>query len=121
MKIKAIYPKRRDGSFGSVTIEVKGKRIALPIGNDGIVDVPDEHAAKLINLGNFVSTDGSKPKIDENLKEMLITNGDETIDLLTLDKGALLELANGTMGLNMHPKCGEAKLRNAIYEHVNGN
>lgn len=119
MKIKAIYPKRRDGSFGSVTVEVKGRRVVLPIGNDGIVDVPDEHAARLINLGNFVSADGSQPK--EKQEGMLITNGDKTIDLMELDKATLLDIANGVMRLNMHQKCGEAKLRDAIYNHANGN
>lgn len=121
MKIKATFPKRRDGGFGSVTIVgANGKPVVLAIGADGIVDVPDEHAARLINLGNFISANGSQPKVDQN-EDMLITNGDETIDLMTLDKKALLELANGVMGLGMHPKCGEAKLRDAIYQHVNGN
>lgn len=119
MKIKATFPKRRDGSYGSVTIKTNSKPVALVIDADGIVDVPDEHAARLINLGNFVSADGSQPKVDQN-EDMLITNGDETIDLLTLDKDGLFDLANSVMGLNMHPKCGEAKLRAAIYEHVNG-
>src|SRR3989337_2258715 len=93
MKIKATFFKRRDGGYGSVTITANGKPVALAIDADGIVDVPDEHAARLINLGNFVSADGSQPKVDQN-EGMLITNGDEIIDLMTLDKGALLKLAN---------------------------
>lgn len=128
MKIKATFPKRRDGGYGSVTIELKGKRVALPIGADGIVDVPDdEQAARLVNLGNFGYADGSKPKVEKPKVEkpkvgegMTITNGDEVIDLLALDKDALFNLANNVMGLAMHPKCGEAKLRAAIFEHVNG-
>lgn len=120
MKIKATFPKRKDGSFGSVTIEVKGKRVALPIGADGIVDVPDEHEAmRLINLGNFAPADGSQPKVEEKQEKMLITNGDKTVDLMTLGKEELFELANGVMGLKLHPKCGETKLRAAIYEHAN--
>lgn len=120
MKIKATFPKRRDGGYGSVTIVVDGKPVALAIGADGVVDVPDEHAARLINLGNFVSADGSKPKVEEKQEEMLITNGDETIDLMALDKDELLTMARDVMGLDVNGRNSAQTLREAILAHVNG-
>lgn len=122
MKIKATFSKRRGGGYGSVTIVgANGKPVALAIDADGIVDVPDEHAARLINLGNFVSADGSQPKVDENLDEMFITNGDETIDLMELDKDKLLVMARDEMGLDVSGRNSAQTLREAILAHVSSN
>ena len=105
-KLKAKYGPRRDGSYGKV-MEYK-------IGDDGIVEVADEHVEFLLGTNNFELAEEEAGDGGEG--EMLIQNGDETIDLMTLDKTALLALANGEMGLKLHHQTGVVKLRAAIME-----
>lgn len=106
MKLKAKYGPRRDGSYGKV-MEYK-------IGDDGIVEVADEHVEFLLNTNNFELAEEEAGNGGDG--EMLIQNGDETIDLMTLDRDALMELANGEMKLGVHPRTGVDKLRAAIME-----
>lgn len=120
MKLQAIYQARKDGSYGSVTITLDGEKVAVKIGADGVVDIPDDQEAeRLIGTGNFVALEGKKSEqAKDEAETMLITNGDQTIDLLTLDKDALLELGRDEMGLPVTGRNSEKSLREAIYEHV---
>lgn len=128
MKITATFPKRKDGSFGRVFDPKAGpKGTHYVIGNDGVVDVPDDFAETLINIGNFTGDAPKKPAQsntdgdDKNdPQKMLITNGEETIDLMAMDKDALLALGRDTMGLNVDGRNNEQTIRAAIYDHVNG-
>lgn len=108
MKLKVKYAPRRDGSFGQV--------LGYKIGADGTVDVSDEHAEILLGTDNFERAEPSKGSAGD---AMLIQNGDQTIDLMTLGKAELMALANDEMGLALHPNTGEAKIRTAIVEFCN--
>lgn len=105
-KLKAKYGPRRDGSFGKV--------MDYQIDEHGEVEVADEHVEFLLGTGNFEPVDAES--VNGGDGEMLIQNGDETIDLLKLDRDALMELANGEMKLGVHPRTGVDKLRAAIME-----
>lgn len=111
-KLKAKYGPRRDGSYGKV-MEYK-------IGDDGIVDVAEEHVEFLLNTNNFELAEEEAGNGGNGSNggdgEMLIQSGDETIDLMKLDRDALMELANGEMKLGVHPRTGVDKLRAAIME-----
>lgn len=111
MKIKATFPPRRDGTYGRA-----GEYV---IGADGIVDVPDDVAQMYLNTKNFIAVEAADHGGDGK-PEMIITNGEQSIDLMALDKTALLALANENMGLGLHHKTGETKLREAIMAFVSG-
>lgn len=110
MKLKAKYAPRRDGSFGRV--------MEYQINEQGEVDVADEHVEFLLGTGNFELAEAGD---DEGAggDEMLIQNGEQTIDLMALNKDELMELANNEMGLSLHPRTGEVKIRAAIVEFCN--
>ena len=117
MKLKVTFPPRRDGSFGRVGTQA--------IDADGTVEIADEdEAARLIATGNFEpytfkSVDDSLPKPPADAPvTMIITNGDETVDLMTLDKERLLWMAREEMELDVSGRNSEATLREAIYAHV---
>lgn len=124
MKLTATFPKRRDGTYGSVTvIDDDGKRTEYKIDANGTVEIPDEHALVVLSAGNFTSPDapagnsGKKP--DNNPETMLITNGDQTIDLMTLNQTELHDLCR-ELDLKFDARTGEKKLRDAIVAHVTG-
>lgn len=121
MKLKATFAPRRDGAYGRVVNTEGARRLnespSYPIDDKGIVDVPDEYARHLISTGNFVLAAGEELT---PLPSMIIANGDGTvIDLMELEKPALLQLANEIFNLNMHVQCGEKRLRDEIFAHVN--
>ncbi len=116
MKLQATFPKRRDGSYGSVTVLINGKRVAHPIDRDGYVEVPDEQAHDLVGTGNFVSDDGSLPADGD--EAMMITNGEISIDLMKLSKAELLTMARDEMGLDVTARNNAQSLREAIHAHV---
>lgn len=112
MKLKVKFEPRRDGSFGQV--------LGYKIGADGTVDVSDEHAEILLGTDNFELAESVEGAGSESCNDvMLIQNGEQTIDLMTLDKDALMALANDEMGLSLHPRTGEVKIRAAIVEFCN--
>lgn len=126
MELKALFPKRRDGGYGSVTLVINNKRVPHAIGSDGIVTVPDEYAAGLIGTRNFIAAEDALPVASANTpsteqtgcQQMLITNGEETADLMTMNKSALLELSK-EMGLEFTARNSVQTLRDGIYAHVN--
>ena len=114
MKLKATFGPRRDGSFGHVGDQV--------IEVDGTVEIADkDEAVRLIGTGNFIQVKTSKPEVDSTagFGAMLIANGEEVIDLMTLDKDALLTLARDEMGLDVNGRNSEQKIREAILDYVN--
>ena len=139
MKLQANFAPRRDGTYGHVTDmtgELRMKdRAVYQIDSNGMVDVPNEFAQQLINKENFILVDrgiDSKHFINDTNKHdfgvialdgaiskdtptMNITNGDTTIDLMTLGKQELFRLANDEQGLKMHHKSSVTTLREAIY------
>lgn len=101
MKIKVCFIPRRDGTYGSVG--------EFEIGADGTLEVPDDYAEKLIATGNFV---------EFNYKEsMLITNGEETIDLMAMNKDELRELMQ-EVGVSIMGNPGEARIRKEIVQKL---
>ena len=101
MKIKACFAPRRDGIYGKVG--------GFEISADGTLDVPDDYAGKLIATGNF---------IEFNHKEsMLITNGEETIDLMAMNKDELRELMT-EVGVTIMGNPGEARIRKEIVQKL---
>ncbi len=113
MKLKAKFSPRRDGSYGKV--------MDYRIDEHGVVDVTDEdHVDSILATGNFEPADTSDKDEGADGNEMLIQNGDQTIDLMAMDKAELMALANDEMGLALHPRTGEAKIRAAIVDYVKG-
>lgn len=102
MKIKATFKPRKDGTFGTIH---PGD---LEISSDGTVDVSDEYAETLIATGNFTA-DLEVP--------MLITNGEETIDLMAMGKPELRDMMK-EVGITMQGNPGEAKIREAIVQKL---
>ena len=107
MKLKANFPPRRDGSYGRVG--------TLNIAKDGTVEVADtEEAHRLIRTGNFESTDKKAVKPDNT--SMVITNGDEQIDLAVTGHAELLEIARD-MELDVRGNASAKDLRETILAH----
>ena len=121
MKLQANFAPRRDGTYGHVTDmtgELRMKdRAVYQIDSNGMVDVPNEFAQQLINTENFAPAPGFVLDDGQGSTDstMNITNGDTTIDLMTLGKQELFRLANDEQGLKMHHKSSVTTLRDAIY------
>jgi hypothetical protein len=115
MKLKATFAKRRDGSYGCVTdmtsAPLMRDRIGYRIDSNGMTDVPDEFAARLIGTGNFIHVE------QQATQELKITNGNMTVDLVELDKSELLAIAN-EIGLEVDKRSNAQNLRIAIYAHT---
>ena len=107
MKIKATFKPRKDGTFGKIH-RIHGD---LEINSDGTVDVSDEYAATLIATGNFTENYAES----ELVTPMLITNGEETIDLMPKSKADLRDIMKKA-GITMLGNPGEAKIREAIVQ-----
>ena len=101
MKIKVCFIPRRDGTYGSVG--------EFEIGADGTLDVPGDYAEKLIATGNFIEFNHKEP--------MLITNGEETIDLMAMNKTELRELMK-EVGVTIQGNPGEARIREEIVQKL---
>ena len=121
MKLQANFAPRRDGTYGHVT-DMTGElrmndRAVYQIDSNGMVDVPNEFAQQLINTENFAPAPGFVLDDGQGSTDstMNITNGDTTIDLMTLGKQELFRLANDEQGLKMHHKSSVTTLRDAIY------
>lgn len=112
MKLKAKFSPRRDGSFGKV--------MDYQIDAQGVVDVADEHVEFLLGTGNFELAEAAEDECAGGDTEMPIQNGEQTINLMAMDKAELLALANDEMGLKLHHKIGVDKLRAAIMAYVQG-
>ncbi|MDO8310529.1 MAG: hypothetical protein Q7T25_01170 [Sideroxyarcus sp.] len=124
MKLKATFAPRRDGAYGRVVDTTDAIRMtegkSYLIDDNGIVDVPDEFAQHLIDVGNFTRVDEQEPgpPAGNDASALLITNGDTTVDLMALDKPGLLAIAN-EMNLGMNGKDNMQNLRAAIHAHAN--
>lgn len=106
MKLKATFATRRDGSYGRVG--------TLNIEADGTVEVSDaDEAQRLIRTGNFEPADKKSTKPADNTG-MVITNGDEQIDLAVTSHADLLELAQ-EIGLEVRGNASAKSLREAIF------
>ena len=101
MKIKVCFIPRRDGTYGQVG--------GFEIGADGTLDVPDDYAETLIETGNFTEFNSNEP--------MLITNGEETIDLMAMSKPELRELMK-EVGVTIQGNPGEARIREEIVQKL---
>jgi hypothetical protein len=112
MKIIAIFQRRRDGSFGSVF----GHQIEA----DGSVEVSESEAEHLLGTGNFIDPEAKPGQISSGsgAAEMIITNGEDTINLLDLDKPELLAMAID-MELEVTGRNSAQTIRDAIFAHVN--
>ena len=117
MKLKAKFAPRRDGSYGRVG--------EVPIDADGTVEIQDQsEAQRLIKVGtfeafHFTTVEDAFQKEPAPKVTMIITNGDETCDLMQLDKEKLLWMAREEMELDVDGRFGEQKLRDTIFAHVN--
>lgn len=104
MKLKAKFGPGRDGRYGVV-----GK---YPINSDGTVEVDDGYGEWLLGLNNNCwDLVGAEPA------EMIITNGDETINLMELDKPELMDVAN-KMDLDVNGRSSVRTIRDAIMKYV---
>lgn len=119
MKLKVMFAPRRDGSYGRVVNPKGAPKLSecpsYPVDESGVVEVPDDYAQHLISTGNFVAVDGQEQKPAE---DMLITNGDTTINLMELDKPELLAIAK-EMNLDVDGRSNVQTLCAAIYVHAN--
>jgi hypothetical protein len=111
MKLKATYPPRRDGNYGRID--------GVQIEADGTVEIPDaQRGIALVHTGNFTAVGEIPAKQEDNLPEMMVSNGEVSVDLMTLGKDELLAMARDEMGLEVDGRYGEQKLRDAIMAHV---
>lgn len=112
MKLKARFDPCRDGSYGVVG--------DYQIGPDGTVEVDDAYGEWLLSLNNNAwDLVGAAPVAAEDpaAPEMTITNGDETINLMDLDKPELLAMAID-MELEVSGRNSAQTIRDAIMAHV---
>lgn len=112
MKLRARFDPRRGGSYGVVG--------DYQIGTDGTVEVDDSYGEWLLSLNNNAwDRVGAAPVSDKEpaATEMTITNGDETINLMDLDKPELLAMAI-EMELDVSGRNGAQTIRDAIMKHV---
>lgn len=115
MKLTATFPPRRDGTYGAI--------YGHKIDKDGTVELDDGDAENALATGNF-KTDEPVSNVYADADnggnaapEMIITNGDETINLLDLDKPELLAMAI-EMELEVTGRNSAQTIRDAIMAHV---
>lgn len=118
MKLKAKFAPRRDGSYGRVGEVV--------IEADGTVEIADQtEAQRLIKVGTFEAyhfatvVDAIPKEAEPEPIKMIVSNGDETYDLMAMNKEHLLWLAREEMELDVDGRASEQKLREIIFAHAN--
>jgi hypothetical protein len=110
MKLCVTFPPRRDGSYGSVN--------GVAINSDGTVEIAGEaEARRMLATGNFsASAAPDAPIIEAPAESTTITDGEQQIDLMSLDKAGLLAIARDSMGLDVDGRTSEKSLRAAILD-----
>lgn len=106
------------------TVEVEGKKYAFKENEHGhfVANVDDEHAKVLLKITDHYELYGpgpaeTDPEGGEADVKYVISCGDETVDLRTLDKDALLKFAADN-DIQVHPNSKAETIRDRIVKEL---
>lgn len=111
MKIKTLVAKRRDGAFPKLELGDRHHFNVYEADENGVYDVPNDDAQRLINTGNFVDVAGKmKPKIEH----VIVNTDGESVDLEKKTKAELVAFAKDEFDADLD----EGKKKDDLIEDI---